>query len=1390
MVARVGLALLMLFLVMYVLPVSAQPWTITVTTSVDEDDNPWTDCPPPGNNDCSLREAITVANWNGAAGDVIVFAAALDGATILLDPSLGSLWIGNDSNTTIDASGLTTGITIDANGVPYPVVLDSSSITIQGPITITNAGAGGAAVVLNPGADNAVLNGITVSNNGAVGISVGAVNNALIQNVTVSDNGNAGISLYDAGATGIQILSSTVSNNTGTGVYVNAPGTIIDGCVISNNNFGGITLDSGASGSSIINSTIAANTNGSGVFVRANSVQIQGNTIRQNDAEGVNIAGADNTAVRNNTIADNGQNGLSSGVFVFGASDGTSVLNNTISGNGGNGVTVQEDFGTGNAPTNTFIGINQIYNNGFGAGAGDGVGIQIAGAVQSPNPSVAIAGNEIYNNAAQGILIERTPAGSGGPQNVLIRTLAAGRVFVPNFIYGNGQEGILLRDPGTSNNTVQGNSIGVDPAGNPAPNGNSGVAITDGASSNFVVGNTIRYNRWQNVLISGAGTSFNVVQGNTILGGADTDPPTGYDNVGVVINNGATDNTIERNVIEWHVFDGVQVVGPGTDRNRIAANLIDHNGGGIAVIHDYRDAVPPDPDAPAFDPQTDSFLDPGPADTLISNNDVVENNSYGIFVRRDAGGTQIVDNRVTDNVTQGILLVGASPLIRGNTLERNRENGIYALVFFGRDDNPATANDDVLSQPTIENNTIAANGGFGVFALDTPVGDLSTINANNTWTPDNTIARVQQDWYGYVRVIDASSNPVTGLTVQIDQNPPCAGSYTSAVSDSNGNYGPTGFTINSARSYFQIAQAFVTNTGILQVCTPQTVHDVPTTISGIYAYNGDYPDPLTEQGGAIESPSGSGVDRYQFALLQQPLSTADLRITKSDAPDPVLVGNNLTYTLTVENLGPATAINVVVTDTLPGSVTFVSAVPSQGSCTYAAGIVTCNLGDINNGATATITIVVTPTVPGTILNNASVSSDTADPNSDNDVSSAETTVEGPLGGDPPIWGTIMVFPSPEVHLGRGPNIDLNKNKTLTDCILRYKDLQTGQIIATGVFVSCAPGDLDLYEHTVVFVDPEGKLGLYDLATGALLRTEFQARRPVIFGRWVVFEHADQIAVWDGSSFELIAPGSDPAIWGELIAFVGASGTIQIYDLARRERRDTGLQGRQLALYEGVVAFVAPNHERKPSIWLYEYATGRVHETGAVGSNPAIFGRHVVFQTDEALVGADLTGDGDRTDTVIRYYDRELHQVFNTARPGLEPDLYDGLITFWVYESDVAEDLNSDGDRLDPIVQIYRIPSDAIAVPLKITRIVVERADRHGVRFVALGEGIEAMRVQIYDLQGRELYRSDFVPGPQLTWYGRSQDGMRLANGVYVAVITLKGFDRIERSAVQKLVLLR
>src|SRR5690606_25104125 len=94
------------------------------------------------------------------------------------------------------------------------------------------------------------------------------------------------------------------------------------------------------------------------------------------------------------------------------------------------------------------------------------------------------------------------------------------------------------------------------------------------------------------------------------------------------------------------------------------------------------------------------------------------------------------------------------------------------------------------------------------------------------------------------------------------------------------------------------------------------------------------------------------------------------------------------------NNGPAAANDVQVVDALPGGVSFVAAVPSQGMCE--AGI-SCQLGAMELDATATITVdgfVASATQTGTVLvNTARVDAANGDPYAANNTASATTTVE-------------------------------------------------------------------------------------------------------------------------------------------------------------------------------------------------------------------------------------------------------------------------------------------------------------------------------------------------------------------------------------------------------------
>ncbi len=124
-------------------------------------------------------------------------------------------------------------------------------------------------------------------------------------------------------------------------------------------------------------------------------------------------------------------------------------------------------------------------------------------------------------------------------------------------------------------------------------------------------------------------------------------------------------------------------------------------------------------------------------------------------------------------------------------------------------------------------------------------------------------------------------------------------------------------------------------------------------------------------------------------------AVADLGVSLTDAPDPVGVGEPLTFTATVSNSGPATGLATTFATTLPAGLTLLSAVPTQGSCTPSGASVSCNLGNLANGLSATVVLQasVTSTAPASLTTTVTVSGSGSDPNAANDAATAVTTVD-------------------------------------------------------------------------------------------------------------------------------------------------------------------------------------------------------------------------------------------------------------------------------------------------------------------------------------------------------------------------------------------------------------
>ena len=145
---------------------------------------------------------------------------------------------------------------------------------------------------------------------------------------------------------------------------------------------------------------------------------------------------------------------------------------------------------------------------------------------------------------------------------------------------------------------------------------------------------------------------------------------------------------------------------------------------------------------------------------------------------------------------------------------------------------------------------------------------------------------------------------------------------------------------------------------------------------------------------------GRGVWRISFAD-----ANADLAITKSAAPNPVVTGTNLTYTINVTNNGPDAAELVTVVDNLPASVSFVSCAVAGGTGGACAGVGnnrTVTFTSLAANAVATITLVANVScalADGTMISNtASVSSLATDQNLANN----SATVIAIASNPPPI----------------------------------------------------------------------------------------------------------------------------------------------------------------------------------------------------------------------------------------------------------------------------------------------------------------------------------------------------------------------------------------------------
>ena len=151
--------------------------------------------------------------------------------------------------------------------------------------------------------------------------------------------------------------------------------------------------------------------------------------------------------------------------------------------------------------------------------------------------------------------------------------------------------------------------------------------------------------------------------------------------------------------------------------------------------------------------------------------------------------------------------------------------------------------------------------------------------------------------------------------------------------------------------------------------------------------------PTGAQSGPISvvTPGGTAVSVDTFTVD----APSDVAIWGTPTPNPVTLGSNLVYTITIANYGPNTAPNVMATNALPDSVTLKAAAITQGTLATNGNFIFASLGALNNGAAVTLTLTVTPNALGYITNTMSVGSDTLDPVPSNNTAFTNALVQSP-----------------------------------------------------------------------------------------------------------------------------------------------------------------------------------------------------------------------------------------------------------------------------------------------------------------------------------------------------------------------------------------------------------
>ena len=451
-----------------------------------------------------------------------------------------------------------------------------------------------------------------------------------------------------------------------------------------------------------------------GLYITAGSSTVKGLVINRFPGKGILLQSNGGNTIQGNYI-------------------GTDVTGTADLGNSYQGVYIYE------APSNTVGGTTEAARNVISGNDEDGVLILGSGAtgnrVQGNLIGTDKNGTATLGNSSAGVFIFDAPG------NTIGGTVAG----AGNVISGNLGDGIYILGSGSAGNLVQGNLIGTDVTGiGWRGNGFYGVHIYE-APSNTIGGTTeaarnIISGNWEaGVLISGTGSTANLVQGNYI--GMDVNGTADLGNYlsGVLIYDapgntiGGTvagaGNVISGNGSSHRLVYGVHIKNSTATGNLVQGNLIGTDKNGTADLGNSWSGV---------------YISDAPSNTIGgtaagAGNVVSGNDRGGVYISGyGATGNQVQGNLIGTDVT------GTADL--GNS---------FAGVAIARG-----SNNTIGGTAAGAGNVISANGYWGVI-INQSTATGNQVQGNYIGTDVTGTAALANHYYG-VYISDAPSNTIGG----------------------------------------------------------------------------------------------------------------------------------------------------------------------------------------------------------------------------------------------------------------------------------------------------------------------------------------------------------------------------------------------------------------------------------------------------------------------------------------------------------------------------------------------------------------------------------------------------------------------------------------------------